>query len=208
MSKLRPVLALAVAGLTALTLNAQAAGLNTLSLTDVTGDGNGLNGQGFVQGTPDAATGPLSYAGMDFTKVTLANLGKNAKACTGFTLTMEFAGPVDASAPAIYRLIGATNANDGIFQIYLNNGPAADPKGGLRYGSGDADETIELSTAPVVAGNKITLTVTKAEIKAIGDKPGSLISDIVMDTRVSSGVSFAPQVDTLEATDKAFKMCG
>jgi hypothetical protein len=207
-SKLRPVLALAVAGVTALTLSAHAAGPASLALSAITGDANGLNGQGIVQGTPDAATGPLSYAGMDFTKVTLANLGKTVKTCTGFTLTMEFAGPVDASAPAIYRLLGATTSNDGIFQIYLNNGPAAGGVTEVRYGSGDADDTIALSKPAVVAGNKITITITKADMKAFGDKPGNVISDIVMDTRVSSGVSFVPQVDTIEATDKSFKMCG
>lgn len=208
MSKLRPVLALAVAGLTALTMTANAGGLSSLALTDISGDANGLNGQGLVQGTPDAATGPVSYAGMDFTKVTFANLGKTAKACTGFTMTMEFAGPVDTSAPAIYRLIGQTTANDGIFQLYLNNGPAAGGATEVRYGAGSADDTMALSKPAVVAGNKITLTITKADMKAFGDKPGDVISDIVMDTRVSTGVSFVPQVDTLEAGAKTFKMCG
>ena len=208
MSKLRPVLALAVAGLTALTLNAQAAGLSNLSFTDISGDANGLNGQGIVTGTPDAATDPLSYAGMDFTKVTLANLGKKAKDCTGFTLTMEFAGAVDPSAPAIYRLIGQTTANDGIFQLYLNNGPAAGGATEVRYGAGDQDETFALSKPAVVAGNKITITVTKADIKGFGDKLGDVSSDITMDTRISTGVSFVPQVDTIDASDKVFKMCG
>jgi hypothetical protein len=207
-SKLRPVLALAIAGVTALTMSAHAAGPSTLALTDVTGDANGLNGQGIVRGTPDASTGPVSDAGMDFTKVTLANLGKTAKACTGFTLTMEFAGPVDTSAPAIYRLLGATTANDGIFQLYFNNGPAAGGATEVRYGAGDADDTVALSKPAVIAGNKITLTITKADMKSFGDKPGDVISNIVMDTRVSTGVSFVPQVDTLEATDKTFKMCG
>lgn len=207
-SAVRPALALALAGLTAVAVSANAGGMSGLALTDVSGDANGLNGQGLVTGTPDAATGPASYAGLDFTKVTLANLGKTAKTCTGFTLTMEFAGPVDTKDPAIYRLIGKTSTNDGIFQIYLNDGPAAGGATEVRYGAGEADDTIALTNPAKVDGNKIVITVTKADMKSFGDKPGDLITAITMDTRVSSGVSFVPQVDTLDASDKTFKMCG
>jgi hypothetical protein len=191
----------------ALALHANAAAPASLALTDLTGDANGLNGQG-LQSTPDTATGPASYSGMDFTKVTLANLGKSVKACTGFTLTMEFAGPVSTSDPAIYRLIGKTTSNDGIFQIYLNDGPAAGGVTEVRYGAGSDDNTTALSTPAKVEGNKITITVTKADMKGFGDKPGHAITDIVMDTRVSTGVSFVPQIDTIDASDKTFKMCG
>jgi hypothetical protein len=205
---LRPALGLALVAVASVALHAHAAGASGLALTDVKGDANALNGQGVIDGTPDTATDPVSYAGLDFTKVTLANQGASAKTCKGFTLTMEFAGPVSRTDPAIYRLIGATNVNDGVFQIYLNDGLVAGGVTEVRYGAGEADESFELSTPAKVDGNKITITVTKREMKAFGDKPGDVISSIVMDTRVSSGRSFVPQVDTIEATDKTFRMCG
>lgn len=207
--RLRPLVALGLAGGTALALSASAAPAG-LVLTDAAGDANALNGQGVVGGAPSTATSPVSYDGLDFTKVTLANTltGKGKKVtCSGFTITMEFNGPVDTSDPAIYRLRGTTTANDGIFQLYLNDGPAG---GGteVRFGAGAEDNTVALAHPAKVDGNKVVLTITTADMKGFGDKPKDMIKDIQMDTRVSSGVSFVPQVDEIDATDKTFTMCG
>lgn len=202
---LRPALGLAAVGTAVLALGATAA-VKPLVLTDISGDANALNDQGFGAGVDNNAT-PVSETSADIVKATLANTVVRKK-CTGFTLTMEFAGDVDPSLPAIYRLLGTTTKNDGIFQIYLNNGALAGGETEVRHGAGDADETFPLRTPAKVAGKTITFTVTDRDMKAFGDKPGNKILAPVLEVRLSSGVSFVPVIDQLDASDKSFAMCG
>ena len=202
---LRPALGLALASAALLSLGASAA-TKPLVLEDVTGDANALNDQGFGAGVDNNAT-PISYAPTDLVKATLANTIVQRK-CTGFTLTMEFAADVDPAASVIYRLLGTTTNNDGIFQIYLNNGAAAGGESEIRHGAGEEDNTFALKTPAKVDGKTITFTVSDREMKAFGDKPGAQIRDFAVEVRVSSGVSFVPVVDQIDATGKSFAMCG
>ena len=201
----RPALALAAVATALLAAGATAAP-KPLVLEDVTGDANALNDQGFGLGVDNNST-PVSEAAADIVKATLANTFAG-KTCTGFTITMEMAADVDPSLPAIYRLLGNTTKNDGIFQIYLNNGAAAAGESEIRYGAGDADTTVPMKTPAKVAGKTITFTVSAKEMKAFGDKPGNKITTFSMEVRGSSGVSFVPVIDQLDAADKSFTMCG
>jgi hypothetical protein len=202
---LRPALGLAAVSTGLLALGATAAP-KPLVLTDIAGDANALNDQGLGQGVDNNAT-PVSEAAADIVKTTLANTFKGKK-CTGFTITMEMAGDVDPSLPAIYRLLGNTTKNDGIFQIYLNNGAIADGESEIRHGAGEEDASFPMKNPAKIAGKTITFTVTDKEIKAFGDKPGNKITDFSMEVRGSSGVSFVPVIDQLDASDKSFTMCG
>lgn len=201
---LRPALGLALAGSVVLALGAGAAS-KPLVLEDVAGDANALNDQGFGAGVDNNST-PIQYAPTDIVKATLANTVVKKK-CTGFTFTIEFAEAVDPSASVIYRLLGTTTRNDGIFQIYLNNGAAAGGETEIRHGAGEEDNTFPLKTPAKVDGKTITFTITDREMKTFGDKPGNKIMDMTVEVRVSSGVSFVPVVDQL-VTDKTFAMCG
>lgn len=202
---LRPALGLAAVSTAVLALGAGAAP-KALVIEDVAGDANALNDQGTgLEGGPGHAT-PIQYAPTDIVKTTLVSTYAGRK-CTGFTMTMEFAGDVDPSASVIYRLLGATTKNDGIFQIYLNNGVADGGSTEIRHGAGEADRTFPLKTPAKIAGKTITWTVSDREIKAFGDKPGNKIMDMTAEVRVSSGVSFVPVVDQA-LTDKSFVMCG
>jgi hypothetical protein len=201
---LRPALGLAAVSTAVLALGASSAA-KPLVLEDVAGDANALNDQGFGAGVDDNAT-PVSEAAADIVKATLANTMVGKK-CTGFTVTMEMAGDVDPSLPAIYRLLGNTTKNDGIFQIYLNNGAAAGGESEIRHGAGEEDNTFPMRTPAKVAGKTITFTISDKEMKAFGDKPGNKITDFSLEVRGSSGVSFVPVIDQL-VTDKSFVMCG
>lgn len=202
---LRPALGLAAVSTAVLALGAGAAP-KALVIEDLAGDANALNDQGTgLEGGPGQAT-PVQYAPTDIVKTTLVNTYAGKK-CTGFTMTMEFADAVDPSASVIYRLLGTTTKNDGIFQIYFNNGAADGGSTEIRHGAGDADATFPLKNPAKISGKTITWTITDREIKSFGDKPGSKIMDMTAEVRVSSGVSFVPVVDQA-ATDKSFVMCG
>ena len=201
---LRPALGLAAVSTAVLAMGAGAAA-KPLVFEDAAGDANALNDQGFGAGFDNNAT-PIQYAPTDIVKTTLANTYAGKK-CTGFTLTMEFADAVDPSASVIYRLLGATTKNDGIFQIYLNNGAADGGSTEVRHGAGEEDNTFPLKTPAKIAGKTITWTISDREIKSFGDKPGNKIMDMSAEVRVSSGVSFVPVVDQ-SLTDKSFTMCG
>ena len=182
------------------------AAVKPLVLEDVAGDANALNDQGFGAGVDNNAT-PVSEAAADIVKGTLANTMVGKK-CTGFTVTMEMAGDVDPSLPAIYRLLGTTTKNDGIFQIYLNNGAAASGESEIRFGAGEEDNTVPMRTPAKVEGKTITFSISDKEMKAFGDKPGNKIMEFSLEVRGSSGVSFVPVIDQLDASDKSFAMCG
>lgn len=202
---LRPGLGLALASSALLAISASGA-VKPLVLEDKAGDANALNDQGFGAGFDNNAT-PVQYAPTDLVKTTIANT-MAGKTCSGFSIKMEFAEAVDPSASVIYRLLGKTTKNDSIFQIYLNNGAASAGETEVRYGAGDEDESFALKTPAKVDGKTITFTVSAKEMKAFGDKPGNKILDPVVEVRVSSGVSFVPVVDQIDATGKSFAMCG
>ena len=201
---LRPALGLAAVSTAVLALGAGAAP-KALVIEDAAGDANALNDQGFGAGVDNNAT-PVQYAATDIVKTTLVNTFAGKK-CTGFTMTMEFAEAVDPSASVIYRLLGTTTKNDGIFQIYFNNGAADGGSTEVRHGAGEADNTFPLKTPAKISGKTITWTISDREIKSFGDKPGNKIMDMTAEVRVSSGVSFVPVVDQA-STDKSFVMCG
>ena len=201
---LRPALGLALASTAVLALGASGA-VKPLVLEDVAGDSNALNGQGFAP--VDNNSTPIHHGPTDLVKTTIANT-MAGKTCSGFTIKMEFAEDVDPSASVIYRLLGTTTKNDGIFQIYFNNGAAANGESEIRHGAGEEDNTFPMKTPAKVDGKTITLTVSAKEMKAFGDKPGNKIIDPTIEVRVSSGVSFVPVVDQIDATGKSFAMCG
>lgn len=213
----RPALVMAAIGIAASSsfgahAAAPAASPTPLVLTDQSSDANGLNDQGLLGAGPEGTATPASEASLDIVKATLQNTGTTKKVkkksvftCTGFTITLEYAGAINPQTPAIYRLLGNTTVNDGVFQIYYNNGPT----GGVtetRYGAGDADDTTALATPAKIEGNKIVLTVTKGDMATFGEKAGGVITSFGIDTRISSGVITAPQMDQL-VTDQTFQMC-
>jgi hypothetical protein len=213
MKLVRPALVASAAIVSVLGLSASAApstAPRTLVVTDTAGDANGLNDQGFGAGPAGTAT-PGSQAALDIVKATLADYGttkvvkkKKVFTCQGFTLSIKMAGAV-GKTPAIYRLLGSTTANDGIFQLYWNNG-ASGAKTEVRYGAGDADDTAALSTPAKIVNDTIIITVTKADMALFGDKPGNEISDFVVQDSISSGATFLPQVDQA-VSPASFVMC-
>ena len=215
MKLVRPVLVTATAAalFTGVVASASpATSPTTLVLTDTNGDANALNDEGFGSPAPQGTATPGSQAAMDIVKATFADTGTTKKVrgkkvftCTGFTVTIEMAGPVNTSIPAIYRVIGNTTANDGVFQLYWNNAPTGAATE-VRYGAGSADDTVALSNEAKIDGNKIVLTITTSDIKGFGDKLGDEIVDFAVQDSISSGATFAPQVDQL-ISDKTFKMC-
>lgn len=173
----RPVAAAGVAGTLMLGLPAHAAAPvykpKVLTLTDAKGDGNGLNGQGFVSGV--SVPTPADNAGADFQKVEYRSTGVMVKKgtryvprCTGFTVKVTLGGA--PASQTIYRLTGTGVANDGLWWIQYSGGEAD-----IRYGTAAeaeslSDHTVPLTTPAKVVGSTITFTVLERDVKATGEK--------------------------------------
>ncbi|MCW2543099.1 MAG: hypothetical protein JWM40_651 [Frankiales bacterium] len=208
----RPALAVAVLSALALTMTGAdaAAPPKPVSWTDISGDGNGLNGQVLSGGPGDTGTAtPGSQAGMDVVKAELANtyvkVGKKVT-CSGFTATMTLTGPPAANAH--YRIQGVTETNP-LFVIFEYD--TADHSEDIRYGTSTTDDnTISFKKSVKVVGNKIVFTLTQTDFKAIGEKNGSRLE--TMDSSVSASVAgalFLPVIDKAPAPDtSSFKFCG
>jgi hypothetical protein len=214
----RPALALAAVAALAVGLVPAQAAQGPVVLTDVAGDANGINGQGFVDGGPNnMASGPASMASMDIVSVTLANTGTTRKVkqgkkvvtvfdCTGFTATLELgAAPFQS---AIYRIVGNGPVNVTQWWLTFTN-DATGATGALEYDSGDGTPLSGgVVDVPVtVDNNKVTWTVKTSAIKASGEKLGFDWSAIGAHSRVIAGVATVPLIDDTPA-ETFFKPCG
>lgn len=207
----RPALLLALAAGAALALPASAAPPNTITLTDVKGDANAINGQGAASGAGDHS-GPIQKADSDLVSVTLASTGTTKKikrktvfTCTGFTATIELAAP--AGAASVYRVLGKGIADASQFWLQYNAAPTGTTST-IRYNDGAA-KTAELATPAKLDGNKITFVVTEADLKAASEKLATFtMSALGADVRTSTGAATVPSWDGIDTDDaKTFSPC-
>lgn len=180
--------AVALGAVTGLPAHA-AAPFKTTTITDTTGDGNGLNGQGLVDGAPSQST-PSDYSGGDIVSVAWTTLGTKAKPA-GFKVVMTLAG---APSPAtIYRVTTETKDCSVFWLTYTvyADGPT---KGTLQHncpgftaaGATSTSESDDL--APTVKGSTITWVVPASLVpKAV--KPGTAVSNLSGETRFMAGAS-------------------
>lgn len=148
----------------------------TLVLTDAAGDGNALNGQGFVDAGSQAT--PVQNAATDIVKVEYASTGFMQKKgrtyvrkCTGFTIKLVLSAAPDAQT--IYRITGNGVVNDGLWWIQYSGGEAT-----LRYGTAAESENLEdhqvpLTTAAKVNGSTVLFTILETDLKGSGEKLAS-----------------------------------
>src|SRR5687767_12986817 len=103
MHLIRPAVALALVGAVLLATGAGASAPNTLRLTDVAGDANGVNSQSLPKATFGNIVGPAQRPEADLRSVTFAPTHAGGE-CTGFTVTIELSAP--AGENIIYRVAG------------------------------------------------------------------------------------------------------
>jgi hypothetical protein len=200
--RLRPVLAVAVAGAVSLAVSASAASA-PLVLTDAKGDANGVNGQGVAD--QNGQPGPGSQDGKDILGLTLTPTG--GKKCTGYTAVVELAAAPTSNTH--YRVLGTTAKNTSLFWLQYDNNPLAGTTSVLRYNDGSGAKVVDLSTPVKVAGSKLTFTVTAKDLKAAGEKlAGLAVLAPGVDVRTSTGRATVPSWDVLPESDKSFKPCG
>ena len=144
-----------------------------LVLTDDTGDGNGLNGQG-LEDVGSVPT-PVQVDGVDITKVEFSSTGFMAKRgriyvpqCTGFTVKLTLAGAPMGNT--IYRITGSGVNNDGTWWIVYSGGEAQ-----IRYSTSAEDGNLvshylPLTTPAKVVGSTVLFTVLEKDVKATGEK--------------------------------------
>ena len=205
----RPSLALAAVAAVVLASGATAAP-NTLTLEDVKGDANLINGQGFAPGVGDQS-GPVQKADSDIISMTLASTGttktvkgKKVFTCTGFTATLELAAP--AAANTLYRVQAAGIANPTMFWLQYSTAPTG-TRTTIRH-TNEADTTTPIADAKI-DGNKVIFTVTEKDLKTTGEKLDKFsMSNVGVDVRTASGVLTAPQWDAIDRDDtKSFSPC-
>ena len=206
---IRSAAALAVAATAALAVGASAAPAGSVVLEDTAGDANLLNTQIFnVPQAGNGVAGPGSQAGLDIVKVELKNTYEKAKkgraaACTGVQMVMTLSGPPADSSR--FRLSADTEVNTAFFIIEHDSGTG---ETGIRYGGPGQDETLALKPA-VVKGSTITWTITRRNLKSIGEEPGNVVSAMQATTTHSvEGFVFFPIFDKAPGGDKTFTLCG
>jgi hypothetical protein len=180
--------AVALGAVTGLPAHA-AAPFKTTAITDASGDGNGLNGQGLVDGAPATST-PSDYSGGDIVSIAWTTLG-TVKKPTGFKVVMTLAG---APSPAtIYRVTTSTK-DCSTFWLTYTVFPDGPTKGSLQHNcpgftsTSTTGGTESDALTPVVKGSTITWTVTGSDLpKAV--KKGTAITGLSGETRFMAGSS-------------------
>lgn len=186
---MRTVLAAAFAAVALAVPQAGAAPAPAPQVTDIAGDANGLNAQGFedtATQVPDGGTStdPASYAAADiravtFTKTVTTTVVRKKKVTkvTGYTVKLELGAP--PASGITYRIEGTTPLCTSFFHEYRVDYTGA-AKSGLRCASTDAAATYDIAPA-VVSGSTITWTVPLA--KLTGYKVGTLFDNLGAQTR-------------------------
>lgn len=203
--------ALVIAAVSAVTFaHSASAAPNAITITDVKGDANAVNGQGLEPGQGDHS-GPVQKADSDIVSIALASTGTTKKVkgkkvftCTGFTATMELAAP--AGSNASYRILGDGVVNASQFWLQYSTAPTGTTTT-MRHNDGAA-KTTALKTAAKLDGNKIIFTVTEADLKAAGEKLAEFkMSSLGADTRTATAAT-VPAWDTLDEDEtKLFSPC-
>lgn len=158
-----------------------------VSITDIAGDGNGLNGQGF-QDAPGTAT-PSNYSGGDIVGISWITNGTKLKP-KGFTVTMTLSG-----APGPSSIFRVTTSTASCSTFWLNYSSTADGKvtqtlqdncpGFTPAGATGTSESIPLDSV-VVKGNTITWTVPASVLpKAV--KVGTALTSLSGHVRFYAG---------------------
>ena len=154
-------------------------------VTDLAGDANGLNAQGFEDDltmVPDngTKTDPASYAPADIRsllfKTTSTGTGKRRKV-TGYTVALTLGAP--PAAGITYRVESVTPLCGAFFHEYRVD-PTGAAKTGVRCASSDAAATYAITNAKIT-GSTITWTVPLGVLK--GYKVGTLFDQLGAQTR-------------------------
>jgi hypothetical protein len=172
-----------------------------LTLTDVKGDANAINGQSLVDGLGNHGGLPVYKANADILSITLASTGMKTEfkgetvfTCTGFTATMKLSAPLhewdesntSPDAGAHYRVAGVGVANTAAFWLRYQT-DSSGTHSWLSYSDGTHAGGRSLRTAVKLDGNTIVFTVTESDLKAVGEKLSSFTwRAIGADTRTST----------------------
>lgn len=182
-------------GVTAFPAHA-AAPFPAVTITDPSGDGNGLNGQGQA-GLPGTST-PSEYSGGDILSLSWRTLG-TAKRPAGFQVAMRLAGP-----PATNTVYRVTTKSDSCGTFWLVYTTAADspPFAALQHNcpgfTPDLTSISNTESDPVTATVKdstITWTLPPAKLPRMIE-PGEKIRSLSGHTRLYAGSGAAHQGST------------
>ena len=178
-----------------------------LVATDISGDGNGINGQGFdnITGQDPSQATPSDRSAGDITKLTIARTD-DTKTVTGLQVTLSLSAPPDRGT--FYRVSSSVPACTTFWFQYGVDMTGAPTPGNLRHncagdGSGVVPATVNVDIPTVVKGNDIIWTLPIKMFPA-GVKLGNVIEAIKVETRGYAQVT-APVIDRL-TTDKTYKI--
>lgn len=190
---------------------APAAGFSTVTITDPTGDANGLNGEGFAS-APSVST-PADDAAGDIVSISWTTNGtvktvgkKTVRSATGLQVTMKLSAKPQTNT--IYRVTTATADCTTFWLTYSTaaDGPAVaafqdNCPGFTAAGPTSTSEVIPLTTFKI-DGTSITWTVP-ASVLPKSVKLGTQITSLSGHTRLFAGSATLGKGATVPEIDEA-----
>jgi hypothetical protein len=181
---------------------------------DPVGDGNGANGQGFVNGGPAAPGTPANLTSLDIVSIQFATKftgsGKK-KTATDVVATMTMAGDIaQYGKSGVWRATAKVGGSCTFAFAYATYADSAAPSSSLRICDSSVVGYHDLTVKGVADGAKIVFTVPIKMLKSDGIKVGTVLDTLGGHTRAALGTSVSggatvPQID--EATsDAVFKV--
>jgi hypothetical protein len=171
----------------------------TLVFTDLAGDANALNDQGFGVG-PDATATPAQLDAFDIREVRIVS-DKTGSAATKLTVSLKLAA---APTIGIYRVLGSIGGCDFWTERSLNPNAALDTSA-VRVCGATATDFTYTDVSSKIAGDTITWTIPIKAFKSAGLKPGAIWDTLGADARGNEVALTAPSIDGA-STDAVYKV--
>lgn len=182
--------ALAVASLSPAAYAKKPAAPKPLVFKDATGDGNGLNDQGFGVGPASTPT-PVQVDGFDIVSVKLVT-DKAGSAATKLLATLELKAAPQSGG--LYRILGDIGGSCFWTELALSPQGVADGSA-VRVCDDSTTGYTYYDVSSKVDGNKITWTIPIKSFKSAGLKPGAAIGGLGADARGSEVAVTVPSMD-------------
>lgn len=209
----RPALAICLAGILAAAALPASAAPKPVKITDLAGDANAINGQGFSTAVPATSTAPAQVAGADILSISFLTMtttqkvkGKTVTVPNGLQVTMTLAAP-----PQVNVLFRATPVPAGCSTFSLSYSKLADggETSGLRHNCPGFVKDLPTDTyedagvdSAVASGSTITWKMRAKKALPAAVVPGTVFKTLSGHTRFYAGTTTTGGA-TVPALDEA-----
>ena len=167
-----------------------------LVFTDLAGDGNALNGQGFADQLPAGTATPVQADAFDIREVKIVT-DKAGAAATKLIVSLKLAA---APTVGIYRVVGSIGGCAFWTERSLNDGAALVDTSAVRTCDDGTTGYAYTDVSSKIEGSTITWTIPVKAFKAKGLKAGAVWDGLGADARGNEVALTAPSIDRAETT--------